>query len=89
MNIRITNKIRRTNKSKELENVRGKESYVVNFLKECDAIFSLTLNWIIFVTPFAVCSLIASAIGKQDDLAAMFKNIGALVRSSWLYFNTL
>mmetsp|Transcript_4708 Transcript_4708/g.11995 ORF Transcript_4708/g.11995 Transcript_4708/m.11995 type:complete len:549 (+) Transcript_4708:450-2096(+) len=65
--------------SKVVAKVRGKESYVIGFLKECDAIFQITLNWIIFITPFAVCSLIAKAIGKQDDLPAMFKNIGALI----------
>jgi Na+/H+-dicarboxylate symporter len=63
-------------------NTKGKSSYMIGFLKEADFVLQTVLLWIIFVTPFAVCSLIATAIGKQDDLATMFKNIGYLVAAS-------
>jgi Na+/H+-dicarboxylate symporter len=63
---------------------KGKESALMGVLSEADSVFTLIINWIIFLTPFAVCSLIASAIGKQSDLAQMFKNIGYLVASTLL-----
>mmetsp|Transcript_1432 Transcript_1432/g.2482 ORF Transcript_1432/g.2482 Transcript_1432/m.2482 type:complete len:545 (-) Transcript_1432:178-1812(-) len=61
---------------------KGKESHLMGILKEADAVFQLIVLWIIFLTPFAVCSLIASAIGKQNDLGLMFKNIGFLVAAA-------
>jgi Na+/H+-dicarboxylate symporter len=63
---------------------KGKESQLMGVLIEADSVFTLIIRWIIFLTPFAVCSLIASAIGKQSDLLQMFKNIGFLVSSTLL-----
>ena len=37
------------------------------------------INWIILVTPVAVLSLIAKALGDQDDLRASFSNVGYLI----------
>ncbi|KAL3905487.1 MAG: hypothetical protein SGILL_009659 [Bacillariaceae sp.] len=73
--------------SRVVLNAKGKESYLMGFLNEADNCFQLIVLWIIFITPFAVCSLIAKAIGGQTDLGNMFKNIGFLVASScvaWL-----
>ena len=61
---------------------KGKDSQLLGVLIEADSVFTLIINWIIFLTPFAVCSLIASAIGKQSDLQQLFKNIGYLVAST-------
>ena len=61
---------------------KGKDSTLMGVLKEADNCFQLIVLWIIFLTPFAVCSLIASAIGAQSDLGSMFKNIGFLVAAS-------
>jgi Na+/H+-dicarboxylate symporter len=63
---------------------KGSHSHLMGVLKESDNCFQLIVLWIIFLTPFAVCSLIASAIGKQTDLGLMFKNIGYLVAASML-----
>jgi Na+/H+-dicarboxylate symporter len=63
---------------------KGKDSQLMGVLIEADSVFTLIVEWIIFLTPFAVCSLIASAIGKQSDLAQMFKNIGYLIASTLL-----
>lgn len=54
-------------------------SVLVNFLKEVDDVLITLIHWIITVTPFAVFSLIASAIGGQSDLATAFSNVAYLV----------
>jgi len=55
---------------------------LMGILKESDAVFQRITRWIIFLTPFAVCSLVAAAIGIQDNLAKMFSNIGLLIASA-------
>ena len=55
------------------------QSIFVGFLKEIDAVLLTLINWIIMITPFAVLSLIASAVGKQSDLKDSFSNVGYLV----------
>lgn len=57
-------------------------SVVLVFLKELDEILMTIINWCILVTPFAVMSLIANAIGKQDDLKTAFTNVGYLVAAT-------
>merc|ERR1719213_893201 len=64
----------------ELE--KGKESALMKVLKEMDKVFQRVIRWIIFLTPFAVLSLIAAAMGKQNNLSLMFSNIGLLMASS-------
>jgi len=61
-----------------------KDSALVGILREMDKVFSRVINWIIFLTPFAVMSLITSSIGKQNDLKSMFSNIGLLMASSFV-----
>lgn len=56
-----------------------KRSSVMPFLKEVDSCLLMIINWIIMVTPFAVLSLIISAVGAQDDLASAFANVGYLI----------
>ena len=66
---------------------KGGHSHLMGILNETDNCFQLIVLWIIWLTPFAVCSLIAKAIGGQTDLGTMFKNIGFLLASSitaWL-----
>jgi Na+/H+-dicarboxylate symporter len=57
-------------------------SSVLPFLKEMDSVLLMLVNWIITVTPFAVLSLIASAVGGQEDLIDSFANVGYLVLAS-------
>merc|ERR1712029_291193 len=57
-------------------------SKLMEILKEMDKVFQRVIRWIIFLTPFAVMSLVASAIGKQSDLGSMFANIGLLMGAS-------
>jgi len=61
-----------------------KDSQLVKILREMDRVFSRVINWIIFLTPFAVMSLITSSIGKQNDLGSMFSNIGLLMASAFV-----
>jgi Na+/H+-dicarboxylate symporter len=56
-------------------------SFVMPFLKELDNVLLMIINWIISITPFAVLSLIASAVGGQEDLVDSFANVGYLVLS--------
>jgi len=59
-------------------------SIVVGFLKESEDILITLINWVIMITPFAVFSLIANAIGKQSDLKDSFANVGYLVAATLL-----
>jgi len=61
-----------------------KDSQLVKIFREMDRVFSRVINWIIFLTPFAVMSLITSSIGKQNDLKSMFSNIGLLMASAFV-----
>mmetsp|Transcript_28084 Transcript_28084/g.68284 ORF Transcript_28084/g.68284 Transcript_28084/m.68284 type:complete len:570 (-) Transcript_28084:249-1958(-) len=54
----------------------------VKFFTAMGEILLKMINWIIAVTPFAVCSLIAQAIGSQDDLAGAFGNVGWLIAAN-------
>ncbi|EJK46514.1 hypothetical protein THAOC_34815 [Thalassiosira oceanica] len=42
----------------------------------------MIIDWIIFVTPFAVASLIAGAIGERSDLGEVFTQLGWLVTAT-------
>merc|ERR1712232_283517 len=63
---------------------KGEESTLMKVLKEMDRVFQRVIRWIIFLTPFAVLSLIAANVGKQAHLGKMFSNIGLLLGSSFL-----
>lgn len=58
------------------------QSTLCCFLKEVDSVLLTLINWVITITPFAVLSLIASAIGKQSNLEESFKNVGYLVAAT-------
>lgn len=66
--------------SKVLVRIGGEEkSFTMSFLKELDGVLITIIGWIIMVSPFAVLSLIASAVGSQSDLATAFANVAYLV----------
>jgi Na+/H+-dicarboxylate symporter len=54
------------------------DSVFVAFLRETDAVFIILIHWIIMITPFAVFSMISSAVGSQDNLADSFSNVAYL-----------
>ena len=68
--------------SSKKENKEGKTLMAI--FQESDNVFQRIIRWIIMLTPYAVCSLIAEAIGDQDDLPALFANIGLLMASAMI-----
>eukprot|EP00542_Grammatophora_oceanica_P020595 CAMPEP_0194047318 /NCGR_PEP_ID=MMETSP0009_2-20130614/23963_1 /TAXON_ID=210454 /ORGANISM="Grammatophora oceanica, Strain CCMP 410" /LENGTH=530 /DNA_ID=CAMNT_0038692893 /DNA_START=108 /DNA_END=1700 /DNA_ORIENTATION=+ len=55
---------------------------LLTFLQETNFVLLMLINWIIFITPFAVFSLIARAFGGQDDLGSTFGNVAYLVAAT-------
>eukprot|EP00977_Amphora_coffeiformis_P004114 scaffold823_cov219-Amphora_coffeaeformis.AAC.32 len=51
-------------------------------LTDMSEMFLVLINMVIGATPFAVFSLIANAVGSQDDLAGAFSNVGWLIFAS-------
>jgi len=68
---------------------KGKSDYhLMEIFKESDNVFQRIIRWIIMLTPYAVCSLVAKAIASQDDLPSLFANIGLLMASAmcaWIF----
>jgi hypothetical protein len=58
----------------------------VDLLVELDRILGVMIIWVIMLTPFAVCSMIISAIGEEEDLATLFKMVGLLMACTWMAF---
>lgn len=65
-------------KSLTKKGISGDQSTFVMFLKEVDAVLITLIHWVIMVTPFAVFSLISSAVGSQSNLADSFSNVAML-----------
>lgn len=63
-----------------------KECSLVMVLTDMSEMFLVLINMVIGATPFAVFSLIANAVGSQDDLAGAFSNVGWLIFASLLGF---
>mmetsp|Transcript_18429 Transcript_18429/g.24053 ORF Transcript_18429/g.24053 Transcript_18429/m.24053 type:complete len:526 (+) Transcript_18429:65-1642(+) len=59
---------------------------LIQFLNEVNDILVKIIQWIIYLTPVAVFSLIAGAIGGQQELDIIFQNIGVLVMASVIAF---
>lgn len=58
----------------------------VDLLVELDRILGVMIIWVIMTTPFAVCSMIISAIGEETDLAQLFAMVGLLMGCTWTAF---
>lgn len=54
-------------------------STIISLFKELENALIRVINWILTLTPFAVFSLIANGVGKQDDLAQALTNVGYLI----------
>eukprot|EP00121_Abeoforma_whisleri_P003252 Awhi_evm1s2918 len=55
-----------------------------SFIKECNNILVMMIEWVIKLTPFAVISLISGALAGQDDLATVFQDVGVLIGAGLL-----
>jgi len=51
----------------------------MSLLVELDQILMIMICWVIMLTPFAVLSLVAQTIGGEEDLGALFANMGLLI----------
>lgn len=51
----------------------------MSLLVELDQILMIMICWVIMITPFAVLSLVAQTIGAEQDLGALFANMGLLI----------
>lgn len=63
------------------QEAQGLLSAIIAFFSEINKVLLKMINWIIVITPLAVFSLIAKAVGSQDDIAGSFKNVAYLVAS--------
>jgi Na+/H+-dicarboxylate symporter len=59
--------------------VKWDKILTIQVIEEVMQVFMKFVNWIIKLTPFAIMSLIAAAVGAQTDLAVVFSQIGALI----------
>lgn len=66
--------------------LKSQPRVLVELLEESNRIFLKIIDWIIYLTPFAVFSLIAGSIGDEDDLSSAFADIGILMACSLLAF---
>jgi len=69
-----------------LETADSVLEFTVPFFHELSKVLLRMINWIIACTPFAVLSLIANALGSQDDLSGAFANVGYLVAACLVGF---
>ncbi|CAB9518515.1 Putative sodium-dependent excitatory amino acid transporter glt [Seminavis robusta] len=61
------------------DDVESNATLVVKLFKQLEKVFLKMIQWVIAVTPFAVFSLIAEAIGAQADIKEAFSNVGFLI----------
>jgi solute carrier family 1 (high affinity glutamate transporter) protein 2 len=64
--------------------IKPEDTTFMSFLIEIDQLLSVMINWVINITPFAVFSMIAAAIGGESNLGSLFKNVGLLVSATLL-----
>jgi len=75
---------RMTNKTQLNDN--NPDLTFVDLLVELDRILGVMIIWVIMCTPFAVCSMIISAIAIEEDLAKLFTIVGLLMGCTWVAF---
>ncbi|KAL7545878.1 hypothetical protein ACHAWF_009223 [Thalassiosira exigua] len=69
-----------TQLSKEMPaGVKWERILIIQVLEELMQVFMMFVKWVIKITPFAIISLIAKAIGGHSDLAGVMEQIGYLV----------
>eukprot|EP00397_Hematodinium_sp_SG-2012_P025334 GEMP01026454.1.p1 GENE.GEMP01026454.1~~GEMP01026454.1.p1 ORF type:complete len:486 (-),score=145.79 GEMP01026454.1:23-1480(-) len=55
---------------------------VLPCLKQVHALFTIVLTWWVTIMPFAICSLIASAVAQRDDLSEGWSNVKFVIASA-------
>lgn len=61
------------------QQLKRRPALLLSFLKDINDILVNIIEWIIILTPFAVMSLIAGALGAQDNLSDTFSDLGVLL----------
>lgn len=61
-------------------------TFLLDFAHELNGMFITMLAWVIALTPIAVLSLVAAALGKNTDLGSVFSDIGILVATTLIAF---
>lgn len=59
---------------------------LLDFAHELNGMFIMMLSWVIALTPLAVLSLVAGALGENSDLSSVFADIGVLVLTTLIAF---
>lgn len=59
-------------------------SALMRVMKEVEGTLVQLVQWVIVVTPIAVLSLIAQAIGNQENLKEAFSNVGYLILATFV-----
>jgi Na+/H+-dicarboxylate symporter len=55
---------------------------VASFFREINDVFMSMIKWVIVCTPIAIISLLAAAIGPQEDMAVLVSDVGLYVLCS-------
>jgi Na+/H+-dicarboxylate symporter len=58
---------------------KAREPALLEFFRQLEKTLIEMIAWVLLLTPFAVMSLIANAVGRQSNLGAMLANVGWLV----------
>jgi len=66
------------------QKLHRKPTLLIDFLQDVNDCMVRIIEWIIYLTPIAVFSLIAGALAAQENLLETFRNIGFLVLASVL-----
>lgn len=68
------------------EGVSWSRILTIQLLEELMEVFMLFILWIIKITPFAIISLIAAAIGRQNDIGTVMEQLGYLMAAIMIGF---
>jgi Na+/H+-dicarboxylate symporter len=58
---------------------KAREPALLQFFRQLEKTLIEMISWVLLLTPFAVMSLVANAVGTQSNLAGMLTNVGWLV----------
>jgi Na+/H+-dicarboxylate symporter len=60
--------------------------HITGLFREIEKVLLEMIGWILNATPFAVCSLVANAVGKQDNIGEALSNVGFLLAATFAGF---
>lgn len=78
---------RATKRMQIIDGGSDKGTTILLFFREFEKTLIEMVNWVLMLTPFAVWSLIAKALGDNEDLATAFLNVGYLICATLVGFS--